>query len=533
MSEPVRILDVGIHDGSIGAWLAEQLEGEGIEVIVDGLELNPVMVEVARKRLGKYCGEVKVGDARQAGFLFPFGTYDAVVCFEVIEHVPDPKALLAVLEQMAKPEDGRVYISTPDGTFGAGSNPNHLRVYRANDLADLLRHRGSLQDMTVGPDGITVASYLPAERRGDIAIYTGGMWQSWSPLDIERKGLGGSETAAVRLAAELSEMGYVVTVYGEVEQCCYRDVIYRHHSTFDPTVRREAVISARIPELFDRPINAPHRLLWMHDTDCGDRLTERRAEPIDHVLVLSRWHHEHVRGMYPFLEKKLRRIRNGVHLPYFEAPEGEKRQQRVVYTSSPDRGLDIMLELWPEIHERVPDAVFAYCYADVYEAVARQQPEIADFRDRIARLAKDLPKVQPLGSLPQPELARLMRTSQVWAHPSYSTPTGGPFFETFCIGAVEAQAAGCAVVAAEWGALKETVKVGSLIGIDPPGDAWRDAFVEEIVAGLTNEARQAHAQEEGPKAVAEMGWDGVARQIVGLLDGEQFAFDVPLEGAPA
>lgn len=532
MSDPIRILDMGMHDGSISAWLAEQLAGDDVEVIVDGLELNPATAEIARERLGKHLGAVKVADARNAAFEFSWDAYDAVVCFELIEHVPDPGALLAIAERMAKPGTGRVYVSTPDGTFGAGGNPNHLRVYRANDLAELLRRRGYLQDMTVGQDGITVASYVPGERLGEIAIYTGGAWKQWSPLDIERSGLGGSETAAIRLAQQLSELGFVVTVYGEVEQCCYRDVVYRHHLTFDPTERRELVISSRIPELFDRPVNARVRMLWMHDTDCGERLTERRAEPIDHVLVLSRWQQAHVGGMYPFLRKKIRRIRNGIELAYFTPKPGEQRKQRLVYTSSPDRGLDVLLELWPEVRKQVPDAVFSYCYADVYDAVADQQPELRDFRDKVARLAEQ-PGVQPLGSLPQPELARLMRTSMVWAHPSWASPLEQPFHETFCIGAVEAQAAGCAVVASEWGALKEVVKVGQLIGAKALGGRWRKAFVAEIVRGLTDAETQAHAQEAGPAAVAEMGWDGVARQIAGLVDGEEFAFEMPLEGAPS
>src|SRR5581483_11961414 len=195
----------------------------------------------------------------------------------------------------------------------------------------------------VGGDGVTAASYVPGKRRGDVAIYCGPGWEQWSPHDIERKGLGGSETAAIRLAQHLSDLGYVVTVYGEVEQCAFRDVIFRHHSVFDPMERRQAVICSRIPELADPRINAASRMLWLHDTDAGDRVTERRAEAFDHVLCLSRWHATHVRGLYPFAKEKVRRIRNGIELAYFEG-KAPQRERRVLYTSSPDRGLDILLE---------------------------------------------------------------------------------------------------------------------------------------------------------------------------------------------
>ncbi len=518
----MKILDCGAHDGYVALWLARRLHEQGHEVQVDGIELHPAAVEVARRRFEAegFAGEFAVGNAVDVAQHVQFepGTYDAVICFEVIEHVPDPEALLEALEAMTAP-GGRVYLSTPNETFGRGGNPNHLRAYRAVDFADLLRRRGHLEDMAVGLDGVMAAAYTPAARRGEIAIYCGPGWEPWSPRDIEARGLGGSETAAVRLAEQLSELGYVVSVYGEVEPCAFSQVIYRHHSVFDPMERRLAVVCSRIPELGDRRINARSRLLWMHDTDAGDRLTATRAEAFEHVMVLSRWHENHVGGMYPFLRQRLRRIRNGIHHPYF-AGEQLERKKRVLYTSSPDRGLDVLLELWPQVLDQVPDAELAYCYSAVYDRVAEQQPAIAAYRDRVAELAAATTNTQALGSMPQQELARLMRTSLVWAHPSYSTPAGAPFHETSCIGAMEAQAAGCVVVASDWGALSETVEVGRLCNSGPLSDRWKAAFVKEIVDGLTNSGTQAWAQKEGPAAAEKLGWDGVARQVAGLVEGE-------------
>lgn len=526
----MRILDLGCHDGYVSLWLARRLRAQGVEVEVDGVELNSEAATIAQRRLKAegIDGVVVCADALDADKHLPTHHYDAVVLYELIEHVPEPAELLRVAEAMVKP-GGRIYVSTPDGTFGAGNNPHHLRVYRAQDLADLLRRRGRLEDMAVGPDAVTIAAYTPAPRRGDVAIYLGPGWERFSPYDIERKGLGGSETAAIRVAEQLDALGYVVTVYAEVKQCAYRNVIFRHHSVFDPMERRDVLIASRIPEVFERPVNARVRMLWLHDTDCGPRLTQRRAEAIDHVLVLSRWHAQHVAGMYPFLRRKLRRTRNGIFHGYFRQGPQPERARRVLYTSSPDRGLDKLLELWPRVREQVPDATLAYCYSGVYNEVARQRPEVARHHELIQRLASECEGVTPLGALSQPQLAHLMRSSLVWAHPSWATPYDGPFFETSCIGAMEAQAAGCLVVCSAWGALPETVVVGRKIEARPPSRRWQDAFVREIVDGLTNPETQRWAQERGPEAVAELGWGGVARQIAGLIEGETAGWDDPAE----
>lgn len=408
----LRILDLGAHDGFITAhWLPGQMPA-GVRLRVDGVELHPDAVRQFNRRIKQagVLGRCKQGDAHDAPSLFKPASYDAVILYELIEHVPDPNALLAVAEQMLKP-NGRVYVSTPDGVFGEGNNPHHLRAYRSIDLADTLRRRGTLVDMGVGEDTISHAAYQPRERGGEAVIFTGPAIDPWSPMDIHRRGLGGSETAAVHLADALSDLGWVVTVYGDVEQCVYRDVVFRHHSTFDPLQPRDLLIASRLPELADRPMRARTKVLWTHDTDYGPRLTPERARAFDHVLTLSEWHRAHVAGRYPFLGSKVVRVRNGIDHGRFEGEVGE-RAKRVLYTSSPDRGLDVLLGWWPKIRERVPDAELNYCYSPVYWRAADLDATVGAHAKEIAELA-DQPGVTGLQSLGQAALARLMRESLV------------------------------------------------------------------------------------------------------------------------
>lgn len=514
----MRILDLGASDGFISRWLLDQFP----DARVDAIEVSERRATRAQERIGDR-GTVKVGRAESAPYLFDPATYDAVVAFELIEHVPDVDALLEACEAMLAPT-GRIYLSTPDGTFGPGGNPSHLRVYRLKDLADILRRRGRIQSIMSGPDGITVAAYTPQERGPEVVIHTGGGWQTWHPSDIINKGLGGSETWAVRLAEHLDELGCVVTVYGECGDGLWQGAIFRHHSRWDPTVPCDVFIASRAPVLADARPRAARKLLWVHDVDCGDQLTPARADGFDYVVGLSDWHMDHLAGRYPFLGSRLVKSANGIEHSLFHPRPWEARKQRVLYTSSPDRGLDVVLSLWPRIREQAPDAELAYCYPDVYDAVADQSPQIAGHRDRIRKLSGQ-PGVTRLGSLPQPTLAAVMCDSRVWVHPSWCTahPAGdglvteSPFHETSCIGAVEAQAAGMHVVASGWGALKETVRYGHLLDVgDPRDERWQDAFVTSVVEGLTNADTGMAAEQIAPGMVADLSWRAVAEQLLAL-----------------
>lgn len=529
----IRLLDMGCHDLYLTAWLAKQLDGQA-DVVLDGVELGDETVERARERHEPLDadGRIEQGRAEDAPGFFEPGSYDAVVAYELLEHVPDVARLLDACEQMARP-GGRVYLSTPDGTFGGGGNPNHLRTLTSQQLVELIRRRGDVQAFHVGDDGIAAVAYEPAAKKGAAVIHTGSAWERWSPWDIVKKGLGGSETAAVRLANALADEGYVPTVYGGVDTGQVARVMYRHETAWDPGAEAELFISSRIPEIADAQPRAKTRLLWLHDTDCGPRLTPERAEAFDRVLVLSEWHKQHVERLYPFLRGKVARIRNGIHADYYDPSMAwEDRDPLLLYTSSPDRGLDLLLKWWPDIRAAcrkrgVKDPQFRFCYASVYDAVADQRPDVAEFRDELRRLEQAAGAgVERLPSQPQPELGKLMGRARAWAHPSWHTPGqspegyGVPFMETSCMGAMEAQASGLAVVVAARGALRETVKEGVAIGeLDRPDehpDVWRDEWVEAITAAICDRELGEAARTHGPKAMRRMDWRGVARQVAKL-----------------
>jgi glycosyltransferase involved in cell wall biosynthesis len=356
-------------------------------------------------------------------------------------------------------------------------------------------------------------SVVGAERR--VAIYLEGDVQAWAPTDPETRGLGGAETAAVRVAEGLARRGFAPEVFANLGETVAKGVTYRPRADFDPRTPRRAVIASRAPALFDLALATCRKLLWLHDPVPGPDLTPERANEIDAVLAVSRWHAEKVRRERPELSGRVEELRNGIDRALFEGSRA--RRPRVLYTSQAERGLEVLLELWPQIRARVPKAELAVCQAPVYEYIRTRSTGLSEYRTRLDSLARQ-DGVHQLGSLAQPELAELMLSSRIWVHPSWDGRYGMPTAEISCISAMEAQAAGLWTVVSGSGALPETVRVGAVVDPrDAPGERWRRALEDEVVRGLRDALTQRRAELEGPAAVRDLDWDGVAAQMAELV----------------
>ena len=139
-----RVLDVGCGQG--GANLP--LRAAGATEIV-GVEILPEAAALAAERYD----HVEVGDAQEA-LQRVDGRFDAILCYDVLEHLVDPEAVLLRLGVLAAP-GARLHISVPNarhyslvrdlvlrGTFGytewGHRDATHLRWFTRRDMRDLL-----------------------------------------------------------------------------------------------------------------------------------------------------------------------------------------------------------------------------------------------------------------------------------------------------------------------------------------------------------------------------------------------------------
>jgi 2-polyprenyl-6-hydroxyphenyl methylase/3-demethylubiquinone-9 3-methyltransferase len=123
-----RVLDVGCG----GGLLSEAMAQAGAQVIA--IDLAPDLVKIARLH-GLESGvkvDYRVQSVEALAAEQP-GAFDAVTCMEMLEHVPDPGAIVASCAALLKP-GGRMFVSTLNRTPAAFA----LAIVGAEYIARLL-----------------------------------------------------------------------------------------------------------------------------------------------------------------------------------------------------------------------------------------------------------------------------------------------------------------------------------------------------------------------------------------------------------
>lgn len=167
-----KVADVGCG----GGLLSEALAAAGAQVT--GIDLGEKVIEIARLHLyeSNLAVDYRMQSSAELAAAEP-ACFDAVCCMEMIEHVPDPEALVNDLAAMLKP-GGRLFMSTLNRTpvaFGAAilgaeylmrmlprGTHHYAQFLKPSELARLLRHAGlELEDVSgLGYNPLTRKAWL-------------------------------------------------------------------------------------------------------------------------------------------------------------------------------------------------------------------------------------------------------------------------------------------------------------------------------------------------------------------------------------
>lgn len=395
------------------------------------------------------------------------------------------------------------------------SNPEHAEAILR--LASLLKSNGYMEDaitfyrrvLEIEPDHKGAKEIVYPVKRGTIVFLNHGL--DFDGGTLKEKPIGGTETAMINMARELAKSGWDIKVFNNCTRPGYYDgVEYIQVSRFENYRRDndiEIFISVRYIEPFLKYIPARLRILWTGDAPDQPFLNllkdKEIRENIDLIITVSKWQADGLMNNFNVSREKLFITTNGINPEYFTSPAITRHPERIIYSSTPFRGLDVLLKVFPRIKTIVPEAeLYVYSGMSVYQ----MSKETEDKRYGELYKSADQPGVFLKGNVTQPELAQAMLSATIMAYPN-------TFQETSCISAIEAMAAGLPVVTSKAGALPETLRdAGIFIEGNPVTTDYQDSFVKEVVTILRDRSRWKIISVEGRKrAMDTYTWAYVAK----------------------
>ncbi len=320
---------------------------------------------------------------------------------------------------------------------------------------------------------------------------------------LEKKPLGGAETACIRFAESLARRGYEMHLYTTSEETYRENGVYWYPLNTFSRQKAAIVIAHRTPKLLSLyPVDAPRKILYVHNPTHYLRKLKHRIYLYKHSPDIIFSGHYHASTWPRFLPKTAHLI-----IPYavdnlflHETPRLTPKP-RAIFTSNPLRSLDWLLEVWSDlIYPACPDAeLHLYCGPDVYPNL---KPEKAAQMRAVLDRAKQLSHQGLVihDPLPKRLLAEEIKKARVMLY------RGDPG-ESFCLALAEAQALGVPAVTQDIGSCAERLIDGKTGFVTES----KTAFAQRALALLTDERLWQQQHLTALATQTEYTWDHAAQ----------------------
>lgn len=350
--------------------------------------------------------------------------------------------------------------------------------------------------------------------RENVVLFSGPSWERWSFKSVDEGGIGGSETWVVWLARALDKLGYRVRVFADTPEPVMQDgnIGYMHYTLYNSYIEQNWIdyfISSRTTDPLDFPVRAGKIFVQIHDIWLMSAREKTCLDKVTKYCVLSDWHRKFAGDYHKIPDSKMQVMVHGLESSRYEA-KVERNPYKLIYSSSPDRGLDTLLYLFDFIRKEIPQAELHVFYGFHNWAAAvvqrKNEWEIKKMEEIKSGLSK--PGVVYHGRVGQKELALEQLSSSLW-------PYFTDFTETSCITALEVMRAGVPVICSNLAGLETTVADGGiLIGSGKSGESYtkeyREQALEWTLKLLKDRDLWKHWSEKAYNRSLQFTWDKVA-----------------------
>jgi FkbM family methyltransferase len=320
----------------------------------------------------------------------------------------------------------------------------------------------------------------------------------YDPLTPLGRPLGGTQSAVAYLAAALARRGHEVAILNgakaprQIEGVTIAPIEgapLARLAGLDAVILVSGLPLEALQSLWPLAQSKTPLLLWLHsnaETDAARYLTDGRVlASFDRIIGVSRWQAAALSRELGVPAGRIQPIGNAVAPPFealLSAPPDQPRSPHptLAYSVTPFRGLDLLLQAWPLILQAIPTAELK-----IYSSLAMYQvAEAEDPYREIYAACRATPSVDYVGALSQTDLAAALSQAWLFAYPS-------TYQETFCIGLIEAMAAGCHAVTTDLAALPETAMGhATLVPFEADRSALARRFADAAIDRLNWMARE-------------------------------------------
>jgi glycosyltransferase involved in cell wall biosynthesis len=361
------------------------------------------------------------------------------------------------------------------------------------------------------------------------------LFGAWSigarPIDFNNimlnpRGLTGSELGICMVAKELAAMGnevHLYTVHKENKPKMW-DCVYLHDVNEIPLIssNTDAVISWSEPDLLRYVPNSCVKICYTMLNDWHFSQPGFSDVTDIFVTVCNMLKDRLIANMEPHDQSKWSVVPLGC------TPELYSDQRvpgRIIWTSSADRGLHNLLEIFPKIKKAVPDAHLKIFYHFEYGNILNVEPNdtaahphIREMGNRLRYIKESIKRlshlgVEHVGPVSRTQMVKELSEASIFAG-SFDTVA---FTEGFSVSTLEALASFTAPIITDCDCLGEVYTNSGAVIVKSPVRANLNQFAEEVIKALKDKNHADDVINKCRQFAEKYTWKNTAIQLQGLV----------------